>query len=198
MTPLVTQLIEALRGLPGVGPKSAQRMVFHWLERDRSSAERVAQLLPELLTRIQHCASCRMFSEDPVCGTCRHPHRQSAVLCVVESPLDVFAIEQTASYKGHYFVLSGALSPIEGRGPDEVGMPVLLERLKHPDLKEIILATSATLEGEATAFYIQEHAKHLRLRISKLAQGVPLGSALEFVDTATLARALQVREPVSS
>jgi recombination protein RecR len=193
LSPLVQQLIDAFRVLPGVGQKTAQRMALFLLERQRDGGRHLAAVLSEAMTAVGHCTRCRLLSEEALCHLCRNSRRDATVLCVVESPLDVFAIEQTGGYTGLYFVLAGQLSPIEGRGPEEVGMPLLCSRLRDPGLQEVILATSATVEGEATAYYITEQVRQCALKMTRLAQGVALGSTLDFVDSATLARALAVR-----
>lgn len=196
LSPLIRQLIESLRVLPGVGPKSAQRMAFHLLERNRDGGLALAHALSHAMENIRHCASCRTFSESELCLLCASPRRDRGYLCVVESPADILAIEQTGGYSGLYFVLLGHLSPLDGIGPREIGIEALAERLKDPELKELILATNPTVEGEATAHYIADLARDYPIQISRIAHGVPLGGELEFVDGGTLAHAFSGRRPV--
>lgn len=192
-SPLVDRLVEALRCLPGVGPKSAQRMTLHLLERDREGARRLAQALTEAVARVGHCSRCRNLSEDPVCALCANPGRESAQLCVVESPADVLAIEQSGVHRGLYFVLLGRLSPLDGIGPEELGLDLLERRLGEGEIKEVILATNPTVEGETTAHYVAELARRHGVRPTRIAHGVPLGGELEYVDGTTLSRALSER-----
>ena len=192
MSPLLSQLVEHFRVLPGIGVKSAQRMAFHLLQRNRQGAKALAQSLMLAADQIQHCTQCRTFSETPLCRLCDDPRRDQQQLCIVQSPLDVVAIEQTGSYRGLYFVLLGHLSPLDGIGPDDLGMDTLLQRFQTP-LNEVILAMGSTVEGEATAHYIIELAKPYPLTISRIANGVPLGGTLEYVDGGTLAHALDGR-----
>ena len=193
--PLLGQLIDSLRCLPGVGPKSAQRMAFHILQRDRAAGARLAAVLAEAVQSIGHCSRCRTLSEDPVCELCANPNRDDAQLCVVESPADVLAIEQAANYRGRYFVLGGRLSPLDGIGPSELGIDQLRTRLSEdPPPKEVILATTTTVEGEATAHYFSELAAECGVASSRIAHGVPLGGELEFVDGGTLAHAFAGRQ----
>lgn len=192
--PLLGQLIDSLRCLPGVGPKSAQRMAFHILQRDRAAGARLAAILAEAVESIGYCERCRTFTEDRLCELCRSPHRDESLLCIVESPSDVVAIEQAASYRGLYFVLGGRLSPLDGIGPGELGMDELRARFNEtPGPSEVILATTTTVEGEATAHYISEMAAECGIASSRIAHGVPLGGELEFVDGGTLAHALAGR-----
>lgn len=193
-SPLIDQLIEALRCLPGVGPKSAQRMAFYLLERNRHQALQLAKSLEQAVDKIQHCKQCRNLSETDLCQICNNPRRDASLLCVVETPADVLAVEQTGSFRGLYFVLMGHLSPIDGIGPNEIGIDDLQQLLRNSDFQEIILATNPTVEGEATAHFIADIAKSLKIKASRIAHGVPLGSELEFVDGGTLARALSGRE----
>ncbi len=195
-SPLLAELIEALRCLPGVGAKSAQRMAFHLLERDRAGAQRLAAKLAEAATRIGHCQRCRTFSEEAVCAVCRNSGREATQLCVVETPVDQLAIEQATGYRGLYFVLLGRLSPLDGLGPGEIGMDLLAARLAEGEVRELIVATNPTVEGEATAHYIAQLARPAGVRVSRLAHGVPLGGELEFVDRGTLAHAFGTRQPV--
>lgn len=192
-SPLVERLIEAFRCLPGVGPRSAQRMAFHLLERDRDGGREIARALDEAVDKVRHCARCRMFTEEELCGICRSSSRDDSVICVVETPADVMAVEQSTAYRGRYFVLMGHLSPLDGIGPDELGLDVLEERLADDAVKEIILATNPTVEGEATASYLHERAREHGVRASRIAHGVPVGGELEYVDSGTLAHAFQGR-----
>lgn len=186
---LLTQLIEALRVLPGVGAKTAQRMAFHVLERDREGGRRLAARLAAAVEGIGHCQRCRTFSEGPVCTLCASTARDDALLCVVESPVDQLAIEQATGFRGRYFVLLGRLSPLDGLGPQELGMDLLARRLAEGQVRELIVATNPTVEGEATAHYLSQLAQHAGVRASRLAHGVPLGGEIEFIDRGTLAHA---------
>jgi len=192
---LLEQVIEAFSCLPGVGPKSAQRMLLHLLQRDREGGRRLAQILSEAIEKIGHCKSCRNLTEAELCEICSDGKRESNIICVVEAPSDVIAIEQSLSFSGQYFVLMGTLSPIDGRGPDEIGIDHLVRRCKS-GIQEIILAVSSTVEGEATAHYISEALKPLNVTISRLAQGIPLGGELEFVDGGTLTHAFDGRKSI--
>ena len=191
--PLLTQLIESLRCLPGVGPKSAQRMAFHILQRDRAGGARLAAVLAEAVRSIGRCSKCRTLSEEEVCELCRNNHRDDAQLCVVESPSDVIALEQATGFRGRYFVLGGRLSPLDGVGPAEIGIEQLKRRLDELRPHELILATTTTVEGEATAHYISELAAARGIATSRIAHGVPLGGELEYVDGGTLAHAFAGR-----
>jgi len=184
------RLIEALRVLPGVGPRSAQRMAYHLLQRDRLGAEQLARALEDALARVRHCALCNSYTEDEVCGLCRSPRRDRTMLCVVETPADLAVLEQTASYSGMYFVLMGRLSPLDGVGPKDIGLERLLARATDGEVGEVVLATNFTNEGEATAHYIAEMLRPRGLRVSRIARGVPLGGELEYVDSGTLSQAL--------
>ncbi|MDH2435018.1 recombination protein RecR [Pokkaliibacter plantistimulans] len=192
-SPLIDQLMDSLRCLPGVGPKTAQRMALHLLERDRVGAERLAQAMLKAVELVGHCEKCRNLSESPICRLCESSHRDESLLCVVEMPADVLAIEQTGSYRGHYFVLMGHLSPIEGIGPEQLGIAQLLSRVRNSAVEEIIIATNPTVEGEATAHYIVEQMRALPVKVSRIAHGVPLGGELEYVDGGTLVHALSGR-----
>ena len=187
-------LTEALRRLPGVGLKSAQRMAFHLLQHDREGARRLAGALTQAVDNVRHCERCHTFTEDPVCPTCRDPRRDRGLLCVVETPADQAAMERTGAYKGLYFVLMGKLSPLDGMGPREIGLERLFARLDEVDpqapLRELILATNFTAEGETTAHVIAQALKERGLRVTRLARGVPIGSELEYVDLGTIAHAL--------
>jgi recombination protein RecR len=193
MSKLLTDLIEALRCLPGVGGKSAQRMAFHLLERERERGLKLADALHEAMQRIGHCTRCRNFSEEPVCAICANASRDRHLLCVVESPVDLAAIEQATGYRGQYFVLMGRLSPLDGLGPQELGLDRLSERLAEGEVEEMILATNPTVEGEATAHYLAQLARAAGIRPTRLAHGVPLGGELEYVDRGTLAHAFGSR-----
>lgn len=188
-SPLLDALIDALRVLPGVGAKSAQRMAFHLLERDRPGAQKLAHQLTLAAEKIGHCARCRTFSEAELCPVCGSASRDASLLCVVESPTDQLAIEQATGYRGRYFVMLGRLSPLDGLGPEELGLDSLARRLAEGEVRELIIATNPTVEGEATAHYLSQLAKQAGVRASRLAHGVPLGSELEFIDRGTLAHA---------
>ena len=192
-SPLINRLIEDLRCLPGVGPKSAQRMAFHLLERDREGAKRLAASLTEAAERVGHCQQCRTLSETDICPLCANANRDRSLLCVVESPADVRAIEQATHYQGRYFVLMGHLSPLDGIGPADIGLEQLDSRLNEGDIKEVILATNPTVEGEATAHYISEMVKTYGIASTRIAHGVPVGGELEYVDAGTLSHAFSGR-----
>ena len=191
---VIDQLIDALRVLPGVGNKSAQRMALHLLERDRIGATRLAEALVEAVEKVGRCGQCRTLTEHEVCTICRNERRLSDQICVVENPADLYAIEQAGSFRGKYFVLLGHLSPIDGIGPEQLGIDQLVERLKTGDVSELILATNLTVEGEATAHFIADKAKALGVEVSRIAYGVPMGGELEYVDGGTLNMALQSRK----
>ncbi|HZH44929.1 MAG TPA: recombination mediator RecR [Lysobacter sp.] len=190
---LLEQLIEALRVLPGVGAKSAQRMAYHLLERERAGGRRLAEVLAEAMERIGHCERCRDFSETPLCATCASASRDAHLLCVVETPADRLAIEQATGYRGLYFVLQGRLSPLDGIGPRELGLDRLAARLAEGEVQELIVATNPTVEGEATAHYLAQLARQHGVRPSRPAHGVPLGGELEYVDRGTLSHAFGSR-----
>lgn len=192
-SPLIQQLIGALRILPGVGTKSAQRMAFAMLERHREGAHELAQVLLEAVSKVGHCEVCRILCEHKRCLICDNIHRDNTKLCVVQSPADVVAIEQAGGFKGYYFVLSGQLSPIDGIGPDDIGIEALKKRLECEALKEVVLATNSTVEGEATAYYIAQLVKAKGKLASRIAYGVSVGGELEYVDAITLSRALMGR-----
>jgi recombination protein RecR len=183
-------LIEALRCLPGVGPKSAQRMAYYLLQRDKPGAQRLANSLAAALERIGYCEKCNTFSEAPICDLCRSPKRDASLLCVVETPADQLMMEQTHTYQGLYFVLLGRLSPLDGVGPKEIHLDLLVKRAGDGVVKEVILATNFTVEGEATAHYIGELLRSRGLGVSRIARGLPVGGELEHVDTGTLAQAV--------
>ncbi len=197
-TPLVQQLIDNLRCLAGVGPKSAQRMAFQLLERQREPGLQLARILERALVEVGHCERCRTFSEHPLCNLCCNPDRNHTQLCVVETPADVFALEQTHSYKGLYFVLMGHLSPLDGIGPDELHIPLLKRRLQEDQVQELILATNPTVEGEATAHYISNLLKNTSIRCSRIAHGVPMDGELGYLDIGTLSRAIAARTHIPS
>ena len=194
--PSLNRLIEALRCLPGVGPKSAQRMAFHLLERDRDGAREIAVALTGATTTLGHCSRCRMFAEGDRCPTCAATNRDRTLLCVVESPADVVAIEQSASFRGCYFVLMGHLSPLDGVGPAEIGIDAFERLLAEGEVREVILATNPTVEGEATAHFLAGVVGRHGLKASRIAHGVPVGGELEYVDGGTLAHALAGRQTV--
>lgn len=191
---LLSQLMEALRCLPGVGPKSAQRMAFYLLERDRRGGEHLASVLAEAIAKIGHCKRCRTLTEEEVCRLCVNPKRDHSTLCVVETPADVVSIEQAVQYTGLYFVLGGHLSPLDGIGPAEIGLDLLDKRLSEGEVKEVILATNTTVEGEATARYISDMTRAKGINTSRIAHGVPLGGELEYVDGGTIAHAFTGRQ----
>ncbi len=192
-SPLIDDLMNSLRCLPGVGPKSAQRMALHLLEKDREGAEKLAGDLHRAVEGVGRCGRCRTLTEEPVCGTCRNTRRENDVLCVVETPADILAIEQAGTYQGKYFVLMGHLSPIDGVGPEDIGIDALMHLLDTEEIREIILATNPTVEGEATAHFIGEKAKAYGANVSRIAHGVPLGGELEYIDGGTLALAFASR-----
>ncbi|MBC7624149.1 MAG: recombination protein RecR [Aeromicrobium sp.] len=189
-------LIDALRCLPGVGPKSAQRMAFHLLQRDRDGAARLSDALMGAITRTRHCAMCNTFTELDICETCAHPKRDKSLLCVVESPSDLLMMEQTQTYRGLYFVLMGKLSPLDGVGPKDIHLDRLQKRARDGLVNEVILATNFTVEGEATSHYIGEMFLSDGIRVSRIARGLPVGGELEYVDSNTLAQALLDRRSV--
>lgn len=192
--PSIDQLIQALRCLPGVGPKSAQRMTFHLLERDRSGGEHLAEMLAKALANVKHCHHCRILSEDDICSRCSDNSRRDDQLCIVEMPSDVIAIEQATHYQGRYFVLTGHLSPLDGIGPEALGIPSLIEMFEQKTISEVILATNPTVEGQATAHYISELARSRNIHVTRLAHGIPLGGELEYIDSGTLSHAFSGRE----
>jgi len=196
-SPLIDQLVESLRCLPGVGPKSAQRMAFHLLERNREGGINLAKHLEQAMAGVGRCEDCRTLTEQPKCSICSNQKRQRNTLCIVESPSDVLALEQSGNYQGLYFVLMGRLSPIDGIGPDEIGVSQLLARISNEQVDEVILATNPTVEGEATAYYIISQLKDTEVTVSRIAHGVPLGGELEFVDVGTLAHALEGRQVIT-
>ena len=191
--PSLGTLVEALKRLPGVGVKSAQRMAFHLLQHDREGADLLAQALAHAVSNVRHCARCHTFTERELCTLCEDPGRDPQLLCVVETPADQSAMERTGSYSGLYFVLMGRLSPLDGVGPQDIGVAALLERATDGQAQEVILATSFTAEGEATAHALGQALKSRGLKVTRLARGVPAGSELEYVDLSTIAHALSER-----
>ena len=191
---LLGQLTQTLCCLPGVGPKTAKRMSFHLLQRDRNGAKILAETLIDALEKIGHCQVCRTLTEQKVCQICADKGRDSGLVCIVESPADVWIIDQATVFKGHYFVLHGRLSPLDGIGPDELGLDVLEQRMAAGSIKELILATNSTVEGEATAYFIGELARKHQVQASRIAHGVPMGGELEFIDSGTLAHAFNGRK----
>lgn len=189
------RLIEALRVLPGVGPKSAQRMAHHLLQSDRAGAERLGEAISGALNGVFRCQLCNGFSEGPICDLCNAPQRDRGQLCVVETPADQLSVEQTLAFKGLYFILMGRISPLDGVGPKEIGLDALVKRASDGLVKEVILATNFTNEGEATAFYLGDVLRSRGLSVTRLARGVPIGGELEFVDIGTIAQALYDRKP---
>lgn len=191
---LLDALIESLKCLPGVGPKSAQRMAFHLLQRNRDGAKNLAMNLERAAKEIGHCKNCRTFTEKELCEICNDSARLQNQICIVESPADVFTIEKSTDYKGTYFVLMGRLSPLDGIGPKEIGLDLLENRLSEQDIEEMILATNSTVEGEVTAHILSEMARKHEIKTTRLAQGVPVGGELEFVDQNTIAQAFNARK----
>jgi recombination protein RecR len=197
-SPLLNQLIQALQCLPGVGAKSAQRMAFHLLDKDRQGGDRLSNVLDRAMRSIRNCDRCRMLTEASLCRFCESDRRDAAQLCVVETPADLLAIEQSGAYRGKYFVLMGHLSPIDGIGPAELGLELLEKRFQDEPLTEVVLATSVTVEGDATANLVAALAHKHGLRASRIAYGVPVGGELEFIDGGTLARAMTGRRTIDS
>ncbi|MFN3235205.1 MAG: recombination mediator RecR [Gammaproteobacteria bacterium] len=188
-SPLIQELIDALRYLPGVGPKSAQRMALHLLQHNKQAAQNLSETITKALDRVGQCHSCRTLSETTLCQICSNPKRNPFQLCIVENPADIFAIEQTSMYNGVYFVLMGHLSPIDGIGPEDLGIPLLKEKLSQSHFSEIILAINPTVEGQTTMHYLASVIKPLNIPITRIAQGIPLGSELEYTDGSTIAHA---------
>ena len=197
-SPLIRQLIDALRGLPGVGPKTAQRMALNLLERDREVARHLARVLESAMDGVGYCKRCRTLSETERCNICSDPRRDDHLICILQSPADVWAVEQAGGFRGRYFVLKGHLSPIDGQGPEEIGVPALLQSLEGREVAEVILATNPTVEGEATAYYLQRMAQKQGIAVSRISHGVPLGGELEFTDQSTIAHAFSSRQTVPS
>ncbi len=198
ISPLLENLIEALRVLPGVGPKSAQRMAYQLLQRNRSGGVHLAKALEDAMTYIDHCESCRTFTEQRVCNICKNPRRQSnGQLCIVETPADIQAVEQTGQFSGRYFVLMGHLSPLDGIGPREIGLEILQQRLETESFYEIILATNPTIEGDATANYIAQMCQPYNIKVTRIAHGIPVGGELEMVDGTTLSHSFVGRRDLN-
>jgi recombination protein RecR len=196
-SPALARLVEALRALPGVGPKSAQRMAFHLLERNRDGGRALARALEDATSNVVHCRRCRMLTEGDLCEICAAPRRDASSLCIVESPADVVAVEQSGGYGGRYFVLMGHLSPLDGIGPEQLGLDRLEALLDEGEIREVILATNPTVEGEATAHFIGELVTRRGICASRIAHGVPVGGELEYVDGGTLAHALAGRQVIA-
>lgn len=196
-SPSLVELVTALTCLPGVGQKSAQRMALYLIERDQNGARRLANATLDALEKVQHCKQCRNFSDTDLCEICASDKRDSGTLCVVETPADVLAIEASGAFQGTYFVLLGRLSPLDGIGPDQLGLDELEKYLAESSVEEIILATSATVEGDITAQFVADIARKFNINTSRLARGIPLGGELEFVDSGTLSRALSGRQQYS-
>lgn len=194
-TPCLDKLIEALRCMPGIGKKSAQRIAYHLLERNRDGARHLAAVLSEAMDRIGHCRRCRTFSESEICKLCSSAKRDRSLLCIVESPADVYAIEE-AGYKGIYFVLMGRLSPLDGIGPEELGLDKLTELLDEGGIREVILATNLTVEGEATAHFVGQMVRSRNLRATRIAHGIPIGGELEYAGSSTISHALAGRREI--
>lgn len=190
------RLLQALRVLPGVGPRSAQRMAYHLLQHDRAGAGELGEALAAALATVRRCAKCNNFTEEETCALCRSPRRDASLLCVVETPADLAMVEQTLTYSGMYFVLIGRLSPLDGVGPRDIGLDRLLARATDGEVREVILATNFTNEGEATAHYVAEMLRAREVRVSRIARGVPLGGELEYVDAGTLSQALLERREI--
>tara|TARA_B100002052_G_scaffold286913_1_gene301311 strand:+ start:2915 stop:3517 length:603 start_codon:yes stop_codon:yes gene_type:complete len=190
---LLAQLIESFKILPGIGEKSAQRMAFYLLEKNREGGAKLAKLISSSMEQIRNCVSCRTLTEEKLCDICSSEKREKSLLCVVENPTDIIAIESSGSFKGKYFVLMGRLSPIDGITPEDLGIPMLIDRIGESEVKEIIIATSPTVEGDATSFYIRDQIKDASIIVSRIAYGVPMGGELEYVDNTTLSRAIQGR-----
>ena len=194
---LLNQLVQAFKILPGIGEKSAQRMAFNILEKNRDGGKNLAKLINESVEKIRNCSECRNLTEAVICDICTDEKRIKKIICVVESPTDVLAIENSGSFRGKYFVLMGRLSPIDGVTPQDLGIPKLIERVKSSDIDEIIIATSPTIEGDATSFYIKDQLNENKILISRIAYGVPMGGELEYVDNTTLGRAIQGRREIN-
>lgn len=190
--------MDAFRVLPGVGPKTAQRMAMHLLERERAGGQRLASVIQKAIDEVGYCQRCRTLTEADICAICETPRRNDALLCVVESPADQLAIEEAGGFQGRYFVLHGHLSPLDGIGPDAIGLEQLETRVAEGHIEEIVLATNPTVEGEATAHYIAAQLAHYGVKFSRLAYGVPMGGELEYVDGGTLSRAFNGRQPFTS
>ena len=196
LSPLIDRLIEAFQVLPGVGPKGAQRMVLSVLQHNRPGGQMLAEVLADAVARVGECEDCRNLCEEAHCRLCTDPRRDDALLCVVESPADILAIERAGGFRGRYFVLHGHLSPIDGIGPEELGLDRLLERVRQLQPAEVILATNPTVEGETTALYVARRLQHLEVEVSRPASGIPVGGEVAAVDQLTLAQALLLRRKV--
>ena len=194
ISPLVDQLMQAFQVLPGVGPKSAQRMVLNLLQHNREGGRILSHLLQRAMEQVGHCSRCRSFSEEEVCVICRNSKRDPSMLCVVESPADILAVEHSGGFRGFYYVLHGRLSPLDGVGPEELGIPRLQQRAAEPVVREVILATNPTVEGEATAHYISQALESCDVTLSRIAHGVPLGGELEYIDDGTIVHAFNGRK----
>jgi recombination protein RecR len=194
---LLSQLVQAFKILPGIGEKSAQRMAFYLLEKNREGGSNIAKLISASVEKIRNCSSCRNLTEDLICDICGDDRRDKKIMCVVESPTDVLAIEKSGSFKGKYFVLMGRLSPIDGVTPQDLGIPKLVSNIKSSEVQELIIATSPTIEGDATSFYIKDQLSENNILISRIAYGVPMGGELEYVDNTTLGRAIQGRREIN-
>ena len=196
ISPLIDRLIESLQAQPGVGPKTATRTALHLLQHNRSGAQALASVLAEAAERVQRCRSCRTLTESDLCSICANPRRDARLLCIVESPSDIVAIEQAGGFSGRYYVLHGRLSPIDGIGPQELGLTTLPEYVRAGEVDEVILATNPTVEGEATAHYVKESLRDSGATVTRIAHGVPLGGELEYIDGGTIVHALQGRRSV--
>lgn len=197
-SPFTKQLIDALRVLPGIGPKSAQRMAYQLLsDKGREKAATLSDALKQAVLYVKQCQRCRQFTEQPLCGICANPKRDHTLLCVVESPSDVIALEQTHAFNGCYFILHGHLSPLDGVSPENIGMPELMDRLRQEPILEVILATNPTIEGKATAQYIANHIDTQKMKCTRIAHGVPIGGELEYLDGSTLSHAFYSRQPLT-
>ena len=197
-SPLIDQLIEAFRCLPGVGPKSAQRMTLHLLERNKPGGQKLSESLAIALDKVGNCRHCRTLTEEEICRICASLSRNHKLCCVVESPADIFAIEQSGTFRGKYFVLMGHLSPIDGIGPEQLGIKQLLDKVQEEDIEEVIIACNPTVEGDATAYYIAEQLKEANVKVTRIAHGVPVGAELEFIDGGTLTHAFAGRKVMES
>lgn len=191
--PSLNRLVEALRQLPGIGPKTAMRLAFYILSMNKENVEEMARALVNVKKKVRHCSRCRNLSEEEQCSICRDSRRDSSLLCVVQHPQDIMIIEKTGAYKGFYFVLHGALSPVEGIGPEELHIPDLLGLIKEGGVKEVIIATNPDAEGDATAYYIAESAADLGAKVTRIGFGLPVGGDLEYADELTMSRALESR-----
>ncbi len=197
-SPALTRLVEALRRLPGIGPKTALRLTFYILTMENGEVEEMARALVEAKQKVKHCARCRNLTEDTLCPICRDERRDSTLLCIVQEPRDILVIEKTGQFNGRYFVLHGALSPLEGLGPSELKIPLLLQQLKTGGIQEIIVATNPNVEGDATAYYLADVVKSLGIKVTRIGFGLPVGGDLEYADELTMARALEARREITS